>query len=71
MKLSSAKKKYKNQWIAFDIENEGDDPEGKVVAHFQTRQELYKKLSQLDNTNLYITFTGPILHRKAAMLNLL
>jgi hypothetical protein len=28
MKLSAAKKKFKKQWIAFDIEKEGDDPDG-------------------------------------------
>jgi hypothetical protein len=63
MNLSSAKKKFKHQWLAFNIEKEGNDPEGEVVANYPTRHELYKNLSQLEYPNLYITFTGPILHR--------
>ena len=43
MKLKSAKRKFKNQWLAFKYTNESKD-EGQVLLHEKTRKTLYQKL---------------------------
>ncbi len=58
MKLSEAKKKFKNQWLAFKIEKEGDDPEGAVVFHYKNRERFDKRLVKTRPSDLYTTFAG-------------
>jgi len=66
MKLSEAKEKFKNQWIAFKADQGGEDgdPRGEVVAYNKNRREFYEILRRetLDTTGLYITYTGAASH---------
>ena len=61
MKLETAKRKFKGDWLAFQFTDESKE-EGKVLLHTKSRHRLHKKLnSGKIPKGLYITFAGPLL----------
>lgn len=61
MKLEAAKNKYQDEWIAFKTNDESDNPEGEVVLHSKDRWAFDKELLERKITDVYITFSGPII----------
>ena len=68
MKLESAKRKFKNEWIAFGYTDERKN-EGDVLSHAKDRHSLSKKLdiSQAKG-KVYLTYTGRLLPPGVAIL---
>lgn len=58
MKLSEAKEKFKDEWLAFDVKEEGEDPDGVVVFHNKSRKKFDKELVKTSPSDIYITFAG-------------
>jgi hypothetical protein len=71
MKLEEAKDKYRGEWIAFRIFEEGDNPEGEVVLHNKDRWAFDKELLEKEITEVYITFAGPLVREGFAIMFLL
>jgi hypothetical protein len=61
VKLSEAVNQFKDQWIAFRISREGDDPEGEVVVHDADRSRFRERMRLDQIRNVYITYAGAIL----------
>jgi len=59
MRLEEAKALYPNEWIAFHIFEERDNPEGEVVLHNKDRRVFDRELLERKLTDVYITFAGP------------
>lgn len=57
--LAEAKDRYPGEWIAFRIQENGENPEGEVVLHDKHRGEFDHALLAHGLTGVYITFTGP------------
>ena len=58
MKLSEARKRYKDEWMAFRIQKKGADPVGEVVLHDQSRSDFEAELRAKKITAVYLTFNG-------------
>jgi hypothetical protein len=58
MKLSEALERWKDQWIAFRITDDGVDPEGEVILHEADRQKFREELRSGRIRDVYITFAG-------------
>jgi len=60
--LSSAKKKFRNEWIAFRFTNEARE-EGNVLAHHRDTRLVHEKLRshKLGKAKVYVTFAGRLL----------
>ena len=68
MKLESAKRKFKNEWIAFKYTNESKD-QGDVLIHNKNRKSLYDKLDlKKSGGKVYITFTGRLIPRGCVVM---
>ena len=68
MKLETAMRKFKNQWLAFEYKDEAKN-EGQVLYHEKTRRALSKKLDLRKVRNkVYITFTGQLLPKNCSIL---
>ena len=68
MRLKSAKRRFRNQWLAFEYTNEAKD-EGEVIIHEKTRRALYRKLDlKKAKSKVYITFSGPLLPKNCSIL---
>ena len=59
MKLEEAKVFYPMEWIAFRALEEGENPEGDLLAHNKDRRAFDKELLARKLTGVYITFSGP------------
>ena len=60
MRLSTAKRRYRGQWLAFVIQQQRNgDPEGSVIAHARSRRGLHLKLKKYTIPDVYLTFAGP------------
>ncbi|OPX21653.1 MAG: hypothetical protein B1H03_06200 [Planctomycetales bacterium 4484_113] len=60
MKLEEAKKLYPNEWIAFRIDEDGDNPEGEVLLHDKDRREFGKRLAESHIVDVYVFYSGSI-----------
>lgn len=60
MRLEEAKRLHPNEWIAFRPLGEGDNPEGRLILHHPDRRTFDKKLIRQGISDVYITFTGPL-----------
>lgn len=65
MKLEEAKKLYPNEWIAFRIDEDGENPEGEVLLHGKNRDAFWEELRGLGEEvfkrdKVYAFFSGPI-----------
>lgn len=68
MRLSQALELYKDQWIAFRMANDGDDPDGDVVVHDANRDAFRRRLKDGQVKSVYITFSAePIAEGYVAM----
>ena len=68
MKLKTAKRKFKAQWLAFKYTNEAKD-EGQVLLHDKDRKALYKKLDlKKAGGKVYVTYTGPLIPKEYSIL---
>ena len=68
MRLDEAKKLYENEWIAFKKNENGDNPDGDVLLHNKKRKAFEKKLLELKLTNIYITFSGPVVPKDYVLI---
>jgi hypothetical protein len=62
MKLKDAKRKYKGEWLAFQVKKEGEEEEleGKLLSHTKGKKELHQNLRKKKTKKAYITYAGPI-----------
>ena len=62
MKLSEAKRKYRNSWIAFKY-TDRDKNSGKVLIHDKDRNKFHERMIARKQRlkNIYITYTGPLI----------
>lgn len=60
MRLEEAKRLHPNEWIAFRPLGEGENPEGRLILHHPDRRTFDKKLIRQGISDVYITFTGPL-----------
>jgi len=69
MRLATAKKKYRNQWIAFQYTNK-EKREGKVLFHTKYKEAVFDILNKRKKKpkKLYITYSGPIVPRGTAVM---
>jgi hypothetical protein len=68
MKLETAKKKYKGQWLAFKYTDEKRGL-GEVAFHHKNPDELHKFIMASDRKVVfYQTFAGPVLPPKTFAL---
>lgn len=70
MKLSSAKKRFSGEWLAFQF-SKGD--EGRVLSHEKERSRLFEKLRARRrlSSGLYVTFAGPVLPKDVGIVLIL
>jgi hypothetical protein len=69
MKLTTAKRKYRNQWIAFEFSDKMKET-GKVVFHAKHKQEFHMKLMAHKGKlrGMLCTFTGSIVPRGSTVM---
>ena len=62
MRLSEAKRKYRNQYILFRYTNKGQKI-GRVVCHSKNRDDVHRKIMALPKPfkNLHLTYAGPLI----------
>lgn len=58
MKLSEAKAKWKEQWLAFRVDRKADDPEGEVLLHDPDKSRFDERLLANGIRGVYITYAG-------------
>ena len=63
MKLTTARRKFKNQWMAFKIQREKPIVEGDVLGTAKTREAIFNIVDKQGCDNVYITFNGPVVPR--------
>lgn len=68
MRLSQAVKQWKDEWIAFRVTQEGDDPDGEVILHERDRARFKSRLAKERIHGVYITFCGELLPEGYAAL---
>jgi hypothetical protein len=61
VKLSEALEQLKDQWIAFRIVRDGEDPEGEVILHEVERSVFRERMRSERVQGVYITYSGEIL----------
>jgi hypothetical protein len=62
--LKEAKQLYPQEWIAFYVEEEGeevDEARGQVLDHHPDRREIHRRLRERGVREAYITFAGPLI----------
>ena len=68
MRLSRAVVQLKDEWIAFRISRDGEDPEGEVILHEPNRAKFRERLHREKIRGVYITYAGDILPEGYAAL---
>ena len=63
MKLVTARRKFRKQWMAFRILREKPVVEGQVVGTAKTRDAIFDIVDKQGSANVYITFNGPVVPR--------
>lgn len=62
--LKKAKQRYPQEWIAFLVEQEGEEVDnirGRVLDHHRDRREIHRRLREKGIKEAYITFAGPLI----------
>jgi hypothetical protein len=62
--LKEAKQLYPQEWIAFRVEEEGEDVDevrGQVLDHHRDRREIHRRLRERGVKEAYLTFAGPLI----------
>jgi len=60
VKLEEAKELYPNEWIAFRVDRDGENPEGEVLMHGSDRDSFERELLERGIINVYVFYSGPI-----------
>lgn len=71
MTLAEIKQQYPDQWVLVEflaLDEELKVVEGKVIAHSRNKEEIYKKLLELENEKIAIEFTGDMPEEPAYLL---
>lgn len=71
MTLEEIKQQYPDQWVLVDfleLDEELKVVEGKVIANSRNKEEIYKKLLELENEKIAIEFTGDMPEEPAYLL---
>jgi len=63
MKLTTARRRFKNQWMAFKIQREKPVVEGDVLGTAKTRRSIFNFVDSNELNDVYITFNGPVIPR--------
>ena len=63
MKLATARKRFKNQWMAFKIERKKPEVEGVVLGTAKTEDGIINFVGRKHFNDVYITFNGHIFPR--------
>jgi len=63
MKLTAARRRFKNQWMAFKIQREKPVVEGDVLGTARTRKSIFSFVDSEELNDVYITFNGPVIPR--------
>jgi len=63
MKLTTARKKFKNTWMAFKIERKKPEVEGEVLRTAKTVDAIINFIDRKHLNDVYITFNGRIFPR--------
>ncbi|MCK4420944.1 hypothetical protein KAW48_04020 [candidate division WOR-3 bacterium] len=56
--LKEAKEKFKDEWLAFLVEEESPEPAGEVLDHDKDKHALHKRLRKKNIKYVYITYSG-------------
>lgn len=67
MKLEAAKRKFKNQWIAFKYTNEAKE-EGQILAHAKSQKAVFRKFELDKSGKVFVAFTGNPLPKNCSIL---
>ncbi|HHT9121807.1 MAG TPA: hypothetical protein ACFYEF_02955 [Candidatus Wunengus sp. YC63] len=71
MTLEEIKQQYPDQWVLvefLELDEELKVIEGKVIAHSRNKEDIYKKLLELENEKIAIEFTGDMPAEPAYLL---
>lgn len=71
MTLEEIKQRYPDQWVLIEfteLDEELKVVKGKVIAHAPSREEIYKKLVELESERIAIEFTGEMPKEPAYLL---
>ena len=60
MKLSEAKELYPNEWIAFRIDKDGENPEGEVLLHDADWASFEKEFTRRGLIDVYVLYSGAL-----------
>ncbi len=74
MKWEKIVKEFKNEWVLLEVEKVDPDfsvKEGKVLAHSQDKNEIYKKVLEFRPKSFSIEYTGKIPDDLAVVLLLI
>jgi hypothetical protein len=63
MKLTTARRKFKNQWMAFKIQREKPVVEGVVLGTAKTKDAILDFADREHLNDIYLTFNGPVIPR--------
>jgi hypothetical protein len=70
MRLSQIRKKYRDQWVLIEYSKLATDlsvAEGKVLAHANTKEEIYQALLATRGKNVAIEYCGKLPEDLAVM----
>ena len=71
MTLEEIKKHYPDAWVLIEfteLDDELNVIEGWVIAHASNKEDIYKKLRELENDKIAIEFTGEMPEEPAYLL---
>jgi len=71
MTLEEIRKHYPNAWVLIEfteLDDELNVIEGWVIAHASNKEDIYKKLRELENDKIAIEFTGEMPEEPAYLL---
>jgi len=71
MRLEEIKQLYPDEWVLIEfveLDEELKVVEGAVIVHSRNKQEIYKKLLELENEKIAIEFTGDMPEEPAYLL---
>lgn len=66
MKLTTARRKFKNQWMVFKINSEKPTVDGVVLGTAKTRKSIFGFMKRERLNDVYVTFNGPAIPRGVA-----